>query len=62
MRNIVSALLGGLVVLAFSLPTLANSDDGLRSSVPLIVMAKKKCKSGYVYNPDTKKCYPRGSH
>jgi len=62
MRNIVSALIGGFALLAFSLPVAAFNDDGVRGSVADVVMAKKKCKSGYVYNPNTKKCYPRGSH
>ena len=61
MRSIVSALFGGFALVAFSLPV-AALNDGVRGGVPDMVWAKKKCKSGYVYNPNTKKCYPRGSH
>ena len=62
MAKIFSALIGGFAVLAFSFPVVASQSNGLRVGSLEIVAAKKKCKSGYVYNPTTKKCYPRGSH
>jgi len=62
MRSIVSVLVGGFALVALSLPVAALNDDGVRVGSADLVWAKKKCKSGYVYNPDTKKCYPRGSH
>ena len=62
MTRIFSTLIFGFSVLAFSLPVTASDGIGFERSTAEVFSAKKKCKQGYVYNPDTRKCHPRGSH
>ena len=62
MDKIIAAIVGGVAVLALSIPVVAFNGDGARNGTPQVITAKKRCKSGYVYNPKTGKCYRRGSH
>jgi len=63
MKKIIPALVGGFAILALGTPTMATGVDGVRGhAAPYVVSAKKRCRSGYIYDPRTKMCYPRGSH
>lgn len=63
MTRFLTAVFGAFALFALSLSASAYSPAGsIQAGAQDVIEAKKKCKSGYVYDPKTKKCYPRGSH